>query len=306
MEIDKPSVSILLAVYKPNETWLIEQLISLNDQTYKNLELLIYDDCPNFPVSEEYFKKHITNFRYKLMRGRKNQGSNIAFEELTKMACGDFLAYCDQDDIWEKNKIEFLVRVITKEKSVMVYSDVSVIDKDSKLIAKTLKEVRPRLKYVHGEKLFSTLFFNNCIAGCCMLVKSELAKKAMPFSKVTIHDHWIAIIASFYGSVAFFNKPLVKYRIHGNNQTGILSNVFSKEDYYNVRLIPLRQRMDEIRECIKDVDLKDIIKFYKARIDKNIFKILRYRHLSKKEAYFEILMIFIPNWLFKNIIKKLK
>ena len=35
---DKPLVSILLAVYKPNEEWLVEQLISLNEQTYDNIE----------------------------------------------------------------------------------------------------------------------------------------------------------------------------------------------------------------------------------------------------------------------------
>ena len=44
METDKPLVSILLAVYKPNEKWLIEQLISLNEQSYENLELIVYDD----------------------------------------------------------------------------------------------------------------------------------------------------------------------------------------------------------------------------------------------------------------------
>ena len=49
--IDKPLVSILLAVYKPNEAWFIEQLISLNEQTYENIELLVYDDCPDFPSS---------------------------------------------------------------------------------------------------------------------------------------------------------------------------------------------------------------------------------------------------------------
>lgn len=54
MEVDKPLVSILLAVYKPNENWFIEQLISLNEQTYNNLELFVYDDCPDFPTSEDF------------------------------------------------------------------------------------------------------------------------------------------------------------------------------------------------------------------------------------------------------------
>lgn len=304
--IDKPLVSILLAVYKPNEAWFIEQLISLNNQTYDNIELIIYDDCPDFPISEEYFIKYIVNFPYKLIRGNENQGSNKAFEELTKKANGDFFAYCDQDDVWEKDKIELLMNLIKKENSVLAYSDMSVIDRDSKCIADSLRQIRPRLRYVYGENLFPMIFFNNCAAGCCMLVCGDIAKSAIPFSKVTIHDQWICMVASFYGKIAFIDKPLVRYRIHGNNQTGILSGVFTKEDYYNVRLFPLKQRINEIKELINCIDLYDINKFYEARINKDIFKILRYRYLSKKEAYFEALIKYIPNWLFKIIINKLK
>lgn len=91
MEVDKPLVSILLAVYKPNENWFIEQLISLNEQTYNNLELFVYDDCPDFPTSEDFLKKCITNFNYTVIRGKTNEGSNKAFEELTKIGNGEFL-----------------------------------------------------------------------------------------------------------------------------------------------------------------------------------------------------------------------
>src|ERR1039457_2351233 len=101
MEIDKPLVSILLAVYKPNEAWFIEQLISLNEQTYENIELLVYDDCPEYPINEDIIKQYITKFSYTLIRGIKNEGSNKAFEELTKVSEGEIFAYCDQDDVWE-------------------------------------------------------------------------------------------------------------------------------------------------------------------------------------------------------------
>jgi glycosyltransferase involved in cell wall biosynthesis len=124
---DKPLVSILLAVYKPNETWLIEQLISLNEQTYENIELLVYDDCPNYPVKEYTIKQYITKFSYTLIRGSENKGSNKAFEELTKQGNGDFFAYCDQDDIWESEKIEFLIDLIKKENAVLGYSDMFII-----------------------------------------------------------------------------------------------------------------------------------------------------------------------------------
>lgn len=301
-----PIVSILLAVYKPNDKWLREQLISLNNQTYENLELLIYDDCPDSPVNEEIIKRYITSFPYKLMRGIKNQGSNKAFEELTKQGQGEFFAYCDQDDIWEADKIEILVNLIKKDNSVLVYSDMSVIDKYGRITADNLRQVKPRIKYIYGEKLFSDFFFRNCISGCCMLINSKIAKRAIPFSEVTIHDQWLCIIASFYGKISFVNNALIKYRIHGNNQTGSFKGVYTKKDYYNLRVNTLSQRINEVRKCIHNIDLNDIESFCNARINKNVFKILKYSYLDKKEAYFEIVIKYMPNWLFKILINKLK
>ncbi|AWK50038.1 glycosyl transferase [Clostridium beijerinckii] len=310
---DLPLVSILLAVYKPNETWFVEQLISLNNQTYDNIELLIYDDCPDYPVDEELIKKHIINFTYNLIRGTKNEGSNKAFEHLTKQGNGEFFSYCDQDDIWEINKIESLVKLIRSENSVLAYSDMSVIDGDGNHIADSLIKVKSRIKYIYGENLFSSFFFKNCVSGCCMLINSKIAKKAVPFSRVTIHDQWLCIVSGWYGKISFVDKPLVKYRIHENNQTGSFKGVYSKKDYYNLRVNILQQRIDDVKRCINgmdlnsdNIDLTHIEIFCDARINKNILKILKYSYLDKKEAYFEIIIKYMPNWLFKILIKKLK
>ncbi|MBN1075628.1 glycosyltransferase [Clostridium botulinum] len=306
MIADKPLVSILLAVYKPNQNWLIEQLVSLNNQTYDNLELLIYDDCPEFPIDEWLFKNYITNFKYEIIRGKINRGSNKAFEELTKIGNGEYFAYCDQDDIWENNKIKILLEEIQKYDGTIAYSDMCIIDKNSNKVADSLKIARPRLNYIYGEKLYSKIFFSNCIAGCSMLAKRNIAQKAIPFSKVTIHDQWISIIGSFYGKIIFMDKPLVSYRIHDNNQTGILTDINTKVDYYNKRVIPLKTRLYDLKKYIKQVELNEVSNFCYARINKDIINIFKYRYLSKKEAYFEVIIKYIPNWLFRIIIEKLK
>jgi glycosyltransferase involved in cell wall biosynthesis len=301
-----PLVSILLAVYNPNYSWLKEQLISLNNQSYKNLELIVYDDCPENPLDEKVIESHICNFPYEIIKGRVNLGSNKAFEELTQIGHGEYFAYCDQDDIWELDKIQILFEKIIKENSVLVYSDMAVIDKDGIAIAKSLIEAKPRIKYIEGENLFPKFFFKNCVSGCCMLVNSDIAKKALPFSKVTIHDQWICMIASAYGNISFVDIPLVKYRIHGNNQTGSLKGINNKKDYYNVRIKILEQRIKEAKELIKNIELDDIEKFCMGRIHKKIILILKYRYLNKSEAYFEIIIKYMPDWIFKLVLRKLK
>ena len=55
----KPKVVIALSIYKPNLKWLEELLISLNNQTYQNIELLVWNDCPedNFDY-DKYFSQY--------------------------------------------------------------------------------------------------------------------------------------------------------------------------------------------------------------------------------------------------------
>lgn len=310
IETDKKLVSILLAVYNPNYLWFKEQLMSLNNQSYDNLELIIYDDCPRNPLDEEFVGKCINKFGYKIIKGKENLGSNRAFEELTKVAMGDFFAYCDQDDIWEVKKIEILMDTIKKEKSILAYSDMSVIDAQGKLIANTLIEKKPRINYIYGENLFSEFFFKNCVSGCCMLVDSDIARSAIPFSNVTVHDQWVCIISTFYGKISFVNNTLVKYRIHGENQTGSLKGIYNKEDYYNMRIKILGERIKEIKKVVKTSELnetlKDIENFCNGRINKKVLKIFKYRYLDKTKAYFEILIKYTPNWIFKLMINELK
>ncbi len=314
MEINKqfdnmhkvPLVSILLAVYNPNYSWLKEQLISLNSQSYNNLELIIYDDCPENPVAESFVKKYIDSFPYKIMMGKENVGSNKAFEKLTEIGNGEYFVYCDQDDIWESNKIEVLVDTIIRKDSVLAYSDMSVIDKNGVITAKSLIEAKPRIKYIQGEKLFPQFFFKNCVSGCCMLVKHDIAKRAVPFSNVTIHDQWICIIASIYGTISYVNKPLVKYRIHGDNQTSSLKGIYNKDDYYNMRINILQERLKEVKKICDSIELSEIQNFCNARIQRKLISVFKYRYLNEKEAYFEIAMKYMPNSLFRFIIRKLK
>jgi glycosyltransferase involved in cell wall biosynthesis len=317
MGTDNPLVSILLAVYKPNETWFIEQLISLNEQTYENIEILIYDDCPDFPVREDYFKKYITNFSYTLSRGIKNEGSNKAFEELTKQAEGEFFAYCDQDDIWEVDKIALMVEKFSDKDVTLVCSDLSIIDENGIQIADSITEIRKRIVYKSGYNLAEGLLMINFVTGCAMMVKSNIAKKAVPFEETLIHDQWIAIIAAINGKIEFINKPLVKYRQHSFNQTGILKDVYDKETYYNKRIedflcryksLQKRLNYDELKEhinnCLMWIEARK--NYFQRPNIKDLKVMIKYRDFHKVSVLIECILPFLPKWIFKHVIKLAK
>ena len=118
MEIGKPPIAILMAVYEPRMDWLREQLLSLEAQTYPNLRLYICDDCsPTVPHEEirRCVEECIHSFPYELKRNESNLGSNKTFEVLTQEVTGEYFAYCDQDDVWFPDKIEKTLKRMNEE-----------------------------------------------------------------------------------------------------------------------------------------------------------------------------------------------
>lgn len=307
MGTDKPLISILMAVYEPRMDWLREQLMSLNDQTYPNLRLYIREDCsPTVPYEQiqSCVQECITRFSYTITRNEKNLGSNGTFELLTEEADGKLFAYCDQDDVWLPEKLTVLQEAMERERAVLAYSDVSAVDDEGKLLARSLQELRPRLTYLEGSDLAPKLFFRNCVAGCAMLVNSNIAKRAIPFPRQTVCDHWIALLAATEGTVAFVPDQLVRYRQHKHNQTGVLAGVSDKQSYLRYKVAPLEERLTCYRQ--HTVPQEEIEAFARARIDGRIIMIWKYRALAPHEAEFEIAAHLLPDGLISWMLRRVK
>ncbi|NMF04272.1 glycosyltransferase [Clostridium beijerinckii] len=317
LEENKPLVSILLAVYKPDKNWFIEQLISLNEQTYGNVELLVYDDCPEIPTSDEYFTKYITKFKYTLIKGDKNRGSNKAFEKLTRIANGELLAFCDQDDIWEKEKITLMVDKFKGKDITLVCSDLSIIDENGEKTADSITEIRKRIVYKSGDNLAGELLMTNFVTGCAMMVKKDIASKAIPFEKTLVHDQWIAIIAALNGKIEFINKPLVRYRQHGCNQTGILKDIYDKKTYYSKRILDFLCRYRAFKERLKYAEIEEQInnclmwlearkRYFSNPNIRDLRIMIKYKKFHKVSVLLEIILPFLPEHIFKFIINMAK
>ncbi len=296
-----------MAIYEPNTGWLMEQLKSIDRQTYPNINIYAIDDCScsvEYSKIEDCFKECIKNFSYKLSRNEKNLGSNSTFEKLTEIADGEFYAYCDQDDIWLPHKIVSLYEAIGLKNSAMAYCSVSVIDHTGKLKAKTLSELYPRFKCIEGAGLSECYFFRNCSLGCASLYHGSVAKKALPFPKHTVYDHWLAIIASGEGKVVWVKEPFVYHRIHNGNQTGVLTGITDKASYTKLRIEPLKERLEFYIRYFSPSDR--FISFVNARINGTLYKIWEGKEYCIYDALFEIAMRFLPDLVFKKIVEKLR
>lgn len=304
-------VNILISIYNPNEEFLIKQLQSLDGQDYDNIEILIWDDNPCSAFDTGILERYIQNHSYSYKKGNKNLGYAKAFEKLTYMADGEYVAYCDQDDIWMKNKISVCVNALESENAVLVTSDRAVIDENDNILIASDKKESPNIcnGWKSGEDITAIAVFNTCAIGMNIVMNAAVAKSLMPLPDKTAHDKWLTAGASVKGKVLSLEDTLVQYRRHGKNVSGVLNGITCKEDYYTQRVEysdylakEFLKRFPEISEQNQKV----INGFCYARVNKKILKLYKYRWLSPQIVKFEMLLPFVPNVCFKTILAMIK
>ena len=315
-EPKKPLISILMAVYEPRMDWLKEQLDSLEAQTYPNLKLYIRDDCSSntaFEALSQCVRSCIHSFSYELRRNEKNLGSSATFERLTREAEGDYFAYCDQDDVWLPEKLSTLCDAIEAHKAQLVCSDMFIIDGEGTRRADSITAVRRHHVFRSGEGLAPQLLIANFVTGCTMLVNARQAKAAVPFCPYMVHDHYLALWCAVMGSIVSLPQKLINYRIHTDNQTTIMTGVFDRRTYIDVRIRRrilclewLRRNLPNQGDLYAAIDRT--LSWTLAREacfagdNSAIKQIWRARDLSLVTSVFEIVMARMPDWMFKSCI----
>ena len=318
---EKPQISILMAVYEPRLDWLIEQLRSLNAQDYPNIKLYVRDDASKgvpLNVIQEAIEKCITRFPFELAHNDVNLGSNATFERLTKDADGYYFAYCDQDDIWLPEKLSTLQEAIENSRAKLACSDMYVIDENGTQLADSISKVRRRIQLKSGNDLASGLVFHNFVTGCTMLIRAQDAKAFIPFCPYYVHDQHLAIRCADKGKILSVWQPLIRYRIHGNNQTSALSGVYDKNSYEEKRIQTTWQRLTWLSENVLMSDalretVNNGIVWAEAREQNWNHQggrkvVWKYRNYSLIPSLFELTCNWLPEALFKkflNIGKKL-
>jgi glycosyltransferase involved in cell wall biosynthesis len=206
-----PLVSIILCTYN-GEQFLEQQLDSLINQTYPNIEVIICDDCST-DSTPDILKKYEGKNKIKVTYNKSNKGYTKNFEQAASLATGDYLAFCDQDDVWLPEKIKELMSAIGNYS--LVYSDSILIDMEANSLNKKLSEVR-NLQSVSDSRPF---IFSNGVSGHTMIAKREVLDIALPIPEGRYHDWWIAARAATLNGVLYLDKCLTLYRQHPKTVT---------------------------------------------------------------------------------------
>ena len=290
------TIDVLLATYN-GEKYIKEQIDSILKQSYKNIRLIISDDCSKDKTQEilkEYEKK---DNRIELHIQEKNLGVVKNIEFLLKQVKNKYYMLSDQDDVWLPEKIEKSLETLLKNNVDLVFGDLEVVDQDLKTMYPSFGDFmllnKKIHKYINSNRLN---YIYNCVTGCTILAKKETIQKILPLpkkSKYLIHDHWIGLMTSIYGKVAYMPEKYIKYRQHGNNQVGTdkISHGFKKLDqvrelFINVKLgvfgtyvennnrFPedMQKLNTEIYEYFKMIENKKNINFRKWKTFHELYK----------------------------------
>lgn len=213
-------VSIALAVYNGGK-YLKEQIESLMCQTMPFDELVICDDCSvddSVAIIETYSAK---DPRIKLFRNDENLGFRRNFEKALSLCRGDYIALCDQDDIWTETHIATLLGEIGD--SMLVAGGSELIDSEGNRTGQTLAHMKNFDRTaIDNIAIFKfVVYYQNPFQGASMMLQREFLQKALPIpSNVKYHDVWFTHMALLMNGFRFIKTPVTYYRIHGENASG--------------------------------------------------------------------------------------
>ena len=118
-------VSVIIPMYN-SEEFIEECISSVVNQTYKNLEIIVIDDCSE--DSSFSIVDRIKDERIKLVKFQENKGVSIARNKGIDISTGDYIAFLDSDDVWVKDKIEKQIKFIKDNDYTFIYSNYAYLN----------------------------------------------------------------------------------------------------------------------------------------------------------------------------------
>lgn len=222
-------IAVLLATYN-GEQFLGEQLLSIIQNIHQlgreyEVDIIVSDDSSHDRTLEIIQNMQQQYSRISILDSSRKGSAVANFAFLIKnidASLYDVVFFSDQDDVWLSDKMGlFLAEFHCQNDSgqpLLVHSDLSVVDA-------TLREIAPSMfnyQYLNKKPSFRQLVVQNSVTGCVMAINQPLLRLAQQsqIEKSTMHDWYLALIASAFGEIKFIDRPTIWYRQHGKNEVG--------------------------------------------------------------------------------------
>ena len=211
-------VSVIIPNYNYAQ-YLGEAIDSVLEQTYKNIEIVVVNNGStdnSLEVLEKYSKEiSLVN--------QENQGQSGARNAGLEKATGDYIAFLDADDLWDKQKIEKQLLLFTN-KIELVYCGINQFSDSTQMI---IRKQIPVFRGSCSEAFIDYPGVSIVLSGesTCIFTRSLLEKVGRFDSELNSAAGWDFFRrCSKFSDFDFVSEPLVTYRIHSSNMSHSFQN----------------------------------------------------------------------------------
>lgn len=220
-----PSISVAMATYNGAQ-FIAAQIASLLNQTFPPCEVIVSDD-------------NSTDDTIKIVRDIASRaqipivvssntirlGYRANFMQAAALCSGDLISFCDQDDVWHREKLRSVAQCFVDNDILMAFHNAEVVDQLGKSLGRFLFHVEQPSHIINrlGTSPWSyPLGFTQTFRRELLKLSPLRLTTEDPYSATEslAHDQWIPLIAIALGETAYIGDILANYRQHQNNLFG--------------------------------------------------------------------------------------
>jgi len=179
--METPLVSIITPSFN-SEQFIAETILSVQDQSYSNWEMIVVDDCSSDATEEIVTEFAQADSRILFYKLSKNSGAGVARDQAVSLAKGKYIAFLDSDDLWKPEKLEKQIDFLKRHLLPFTFSFYDCIDEAGLPLNKRVAAPK-KLRYFQ-------LFFCNFVGNLTGIYDVDYFGK-IPVSSIRKRQDWM-------------------------------------------------------------------------------------------------------------------
>tara|TARA_B100000959_G_scaffold278160_1_gene336040 strand:- start:857 stop:1672 length:816 start_codon:yes stop_codon:yes gene_type:complete len=260
---NQPLVSIIMNCFN-GERYLMDSIDSVISQTYKNWEIIFWDNQSQDKSAEIFRSFHDKRFKYFL--GKEHTSLYTARNLAIKKTKGKYVAFLDTDDWWYKTKLKEQIKFLKKNKKYQtVYTNFYLYFQNRNKFKKCYSSLPSGL-------ITQKLLNNYSIGISTVLLEKKIFKKFMFNEKYNIiGDFDFFINLSRHYNLGSIEKPLMFYRIHKSNFSIKKVDLYYNElknwlNFNEKKLLKQKFKFGNIKLLLIKLKVKAVLKYFRLSV----------------------------------------
>ena len=209
--MSEPLINIVMNCYN-GEHYLKKSLESILSQTFKNWELIFWDNCSTDRSAEIFHKYKDPRLHY--FKSEKHTSQYEARKNAMLKTKRELVAFLDVDDWWDKNKLEKQVKLFDNKRIGFSCSNYWIVNQNKNFKKNIV------FKKIPGGKVLSKLLKKNFIGMSTLMIRRKLyfeLKYGFDSRFEIVGDYDLVLRLSIKNELGTLQEPLSYYRWHDNN-----------------------------------------------------------------------------------------